>query len=62
MVRDLIVRESSCCSFFDFHLTPAEDRLVLDGRAPEARVEVLDGSPVARNPPGSVGTGSRAIG
>jgi thioredoxin len=42
--RELTARESSCCSFFDFQLTPAEDdRLVLDVRVPEARIEVLDG-------------------
>jgi hypothetical protein len=41
--RDLTARESSCCLFFDFQLTPAVDRLVLDVRVPEARVDVLDG-------------------
>ena len=41
--RDLIARESSCCSFFDFRLIPGEDRLVLEVGVPPARVEVLDG-------------------
>jgi thioredoxin len=41
--RDLTARESSCCSFFDFQLSPAEERLVLDVRVPQARIEVLDG-------------------
>jgi thioredoxin len=42
-VRDLIARESSCCSFFDFQVTLGEDRLVLDVGVPPARVDVLDG-------------------
>ncbi len=42
--RELIARESVCCSFFDFHLTPTIDgELVLDVRVPDTRVEVLDG-------------------
>jgi thioredoxin len=41
--RDLIARESSCCSFFDFQLIPGEDQLVLDVGVPVARVDVLDG-------------------
>jgi thioredoxin len=40
---DLTARESSCCSFFDFQLTPAGDGLVLDVRVPQARAGVLDG-------------------
>ncbi|QLQ35600.1 hypothetical protein [Micromonospora robiginosa] len=41
--RDLIVRESACCSFFTFHLTRAAgDVLMLDIRVPPARVDVLD--------------------
>lgn len=50
-VRDLLTRESSCCSFFDFQLTSAGDRLVLDVRVPPARVDVLDG--LARRAAGS---------
>jgi hypothetical protein len=42
-VRDLVARESSCCSFFDFRLTAATDELVLDVRVPPARTAVLDG-------------------
>jgi hypothetical protein len=42
-VRDLTARESSCCAFFDFEITPTKDGLVLDVRVPAARVEVLDG-------------------
>ena len=41
--RELLARESSCCSFFDFDLVRAGDLLVLDVRVPAARVEVLDG-------------------
>jgi thioredoxin len=41
--RELTARESSCCSFFDFQLTPTEGGLVLDVRVPQARIEVLDG-------------------
>jgi hypothetical protein len=42
-VRDLVARESSCCSFFDFRLTAATDDLVLDVQVPAARVAVLNG-------------------
>jgi hypothetical protein len=42
-VRDLVARESSCCSFFDFRLTAAADDLVLDVQVPAARIAVLDG-------------------
>jgi hypothetical protein len=42
-LEDLIARESSCCSFFDFRLSATEDGLVLDVRVPAARVAVLDG-------------------
>lgn len=42
-IEDLIARESSCCSFFDFELTATEDGVVLDVRVPAARVAVLDG-------------------
>jgi thioredoxin len=43
VVRDLIERESSCCSFFGFQLTATDGGLTLDLRVPEARIEVLDG-------------------
>jgi hypothetical protein len=42
-VEELIARESSCCSFFDFELTRTSDGQVLDVRVPAARVAVLDG-------------------
>lgn len=41
--RELIARESQCCSFFDFHLTSARGDLLLDVRVPDDRCEVLDG-------------------
>ena len=41
-VRDLVARESSCCSFFDFRLTATDD-LALDVQVPAARVAVLNG-------------------
>ncbi|MCG5443108.1 hypothetical protein NIE79_000905 [Micromonospora sp. NIE79] len=40
--RDLIGRESSCCSFFSFTLTAATGELRLDVRVPAAHVDVLD--------------------
>ncbi|PTA47371.1 hypothetical protein [Micromonospora sp. RP3T] len=41
--RDLITRESACCSFFAFALTrPDGDALTLDIRVPPAHVDVLD--------------------
>jgi hypothetical protein len=42
-VEDLVARESSCCSFFDFELASTSDGQVLDVRVPSARVAVLDG-------------------
>jgi hypothetical protein len=42
-IADLIARESSCCSFFDFELTATDEGVVLDVRVPAARVAVLDG-------------------
>jgi thiol-disulfide isomerase/thioredoxin len=41
--RDLVARESSCCSFFDFRFTDEKVQLVLDVRVPRERVSVLDG-------------------
>ncbi|MGK5440237.1 hypothetical protein ACSNN7_00150 [Micromonospora sp. URMC 105] len=41
--RDLTDRESSCCSFFAFHLSrPDPGSLTLDVRVPAAQVDVLD--------------------
>jgi hypothetical protein len=42
-VRELLARESECCSFFGFQLTRTGAYLQLDVRVPDARVEVLDG-------------------
>ncbi|GAA2865742.1 hypothetical protein GCM10010517_25150 [Streptosporangium fragile] len=41
--RDLTARETGCCSFFTFTLTPGGERLSLDVEVPEAHTEVLDG-------------------
>lgn len=41
--RELIARESTCCSFFDFELTPDAEGLQIDVRVPDTRVDVLDG-------------------
>ncbi|MDQ2708589.1 MAG: hypothetical protein M3Z25_13540 [Actinomycetota bacterium] len=42
-VRDLAARESSCCSFFEFTVTSADDRVLFDVDVPAPRCEVLDG-------------------
>jgi len=42
-VRELIERESECCSFFDFAVSTPGGQVVLDVRVPAARVDVLDG-------------------
>lgn len=42
--RDLIARETACCSFFAFTVTRTADReLQLDIRVPQNRTDVLDG-------------------
>ena len=42
--RDLVARESACCSFFDFVITDAgADVFVLDVRVPPEHANVLDG-------------------
>jgi hypothetical protein len=41
--RDLTARESTCCSFFDFTVTPAGDTVMLDIEVPAAQAAVLDG-------------------
>jgi hypothetical protein len=58
--QDLIARESSCCSFFDFRLTPGGHRLVLDVRVPAERVEVLDGLARRAEAARAAGTGPGA--
>lgn len=40
--RALAARESSCCSFFIFHLTTTAEGLVLGVEVPPAYIEVLD--------------------
>ncbi|MBA3620375.1 MAG: hypothetical protein H0W56_12435 [Acidothermales bacterium] len=41
-VRDLIGRESACCSFFTFDLTEHDGQLVLEVVVPPAHVDVLN--------------------
>lgn len=41
--RDLLARESACCTFFDFQLTSTDTGLAQDVRVPDARIDVLDG-------------------
>ncbi|MFD8790884.1 hypothetical protein [Streptomyces vinaceus] len=41
-VRDLVGRESGCCSFFTFTTTVAEDVIVLDIEVDQAHEAVLD--------------------
>ncbi len=43
VVRELTARETECCSFFAFTLSPHPDGLQLDVRVPVTYVEVLDG-------------------
>lgn len=40
--RDLLARESECCSFFTFTVTRATHELVIDVEVPPAQVGVLD--------------------
>lgn len=40
--RELTARESSCCSFFGFDFTTADDEVRLDITVPTAHVDVLD--------------------
>ncbi|MFR9777501.1 hypothetical protein ACL02O_15770 [Micromonospora sp. MS34] len=42
MVRDLTARESRCCSFFAFTVTPVAGAIRVDVAVPEAYVGVLD--------------------
>ncbi|MFI8370050.1 hypothetical protein [Streptomyces sp. NPDC085466] len=41
-VRDLVQRESGCCSFFTFTTTPGEDLIGLDIAVDQAHEAVLD--------------------
>ena len=40
--RDLVARETACCSFFTFTLTPCADGVELVTEVPAAQVAVLD--------------------
>jgi hypothetical protein len=40
--RDLIARETGCCSFFSFDLRPSATDMELDVEVPEAHVAILD--------------------
>ena len=42
-VRDLVARESSCCSFFTFTVERDHGRVKVGVTVPEGREEVLDG-------------------
>jgi len=42
-VRDLARRETECCSFFDFTVTPSADTVLLDIEVPAEQTAVLDG-------------------
>ena len=42
-LRDLVARETRCCSFFRFTITVVQSRLRLDVRVPDEYVGVLDG-------------------
>lgn len=39
---DLAVRETACCSFFEFTLTATGGQLAMQIRTPAAQIEVLD--------------------
>lgn len=41
--RDLVARESECCSFFTFTISRAAAELVIDIDVPAGQVAVLDG-------------------
>jgi hypothetical protein len=41
--RDLVARESGCCSFFDFTVQRGDGDVVVDVRVPDSRIAVLDG-------------------
>jgi hypothetical protein len=41
-VRDLVARETACCSFFSFGVHPSSLRTELQARVPESQTAVLD--------------------
>lgn len=40
-VRDLTARETRCCSFFTFTVTPTDDAVILDVEVPDGQTAVL---------------------
>lgn len=42
VARDLVARESTCCTFFRFTVTPGADGLTVDVRVPDGEAAVLD--------------------
>jgi hypothetical protein len=43
VTRDLVLRESTCCTFFEFALERQHEGLIVDIRVPDGRTAVLDG-------------------
>lgn len=41
-VRDLTARETECCSFWDFTVTPSNPGVLLDVRVPDLYADVLE--------------------
>ena len=41
-IRDLTVRETECCAFFTFPITPDRDQVTVDVEVPPAHVDVLN--------------------
>jgi hypothetical protein len=41
-VRDLTARETACCSFFSFNVTPDGEGVDVDVEVPAAHIDVLD--------------------
>jgi hypothetical protein len=42
-VRDLLLREAACCSFFAFDVTPTDGELLVEVAVPLTHLDVLDG-------------------
>jgi hypothetical protein len=42
VTRELVARETGCCSFFSFDLTPSDGETALEVRVPESQTAVLD--------------------
>ncbi len=42
ITRDLIAKETGCCSFFSFDIVPSATETELDVRVPDARTAVLE--------------------